>query len=106
MAETEASRLAIVVEELVTNLYDHGGLNDEAVFTIELSLTTSDLSLVLADPGEPFDPFPAKFDRPVSARGGGAGLNLVREWASQMDYESTAELNRLRLRLPRRSDQF
>lgn len=105
MTETEASRLAIVVEELVTNLYDHGGLNDDAVFTIEFSLTTSDLGLVLVDPGKPFDPLSAKFDRPVPPRGGGAGLNLVREWASQMDYESTAGSNRLRLRLPRCSDE-
>ena len=105
MIDAEASRLAIVVEELVTNLYDHGGLDDEAIFTIELSLTVTDLSLVLVDPGKPFDPFSAKPSRPAPARGGGAGLNLVRTWADEMDYEHTAGLNRLRLRLPRRIDQ-
>ena len=106
MIESEASRLAIVVEELVTNLYDHGGLNDDAIFTIELSLTATDLSLVLVDPGMPFDPFSAKLSRSAPARGGGAGLKLVRSWAGEMDYEHMAGLNRLRLRLPRRIDEI
>jgi len=48
--EADASRLAVVVEELVTNLYDHGGLGEEDEFFVELSLTEVDLRLVIGIP--------------------------------------------------------
>ena len=45
--EDDASRLSIIVEELVTNLYDHGGLNAEDVFDLELSTSDTEINLVL-----------------------------------------------------------
>lgn len=105
MDEAEASRLVIIVEELVTNLYDHGGLNTEAVVMIELSLTATDVGMVLTDSGRPFDPSFARLDRPVPARGGGAGLKLVRAWAIHTDYETAEGFNRLEVRLARQTDQ-
>ena len=101
MDESDVSRLAIVVEELVTNLYDHGGLKLDDIFTIELSITGDEVSLVLVDPGEPFDPRSAGFDRTIPQRGGGAGLKLVRTWATSIEYEIRDGLNRLSVRLPR-----
>src|SRR5690348_8310695 len=101
LAEADASRLAIVAEELVTNLYDHGGLADHAIVTIELSATDAEVVVILTDPGRPFDPGLATLDGPIPSRGGGAGLKLVRAWATDMDYETANGENRLRLRLPR-----
>lgn len=101
MTEPEASRLAIVVEELATNLNDHGKLNGDATFSIELSATAKNVSIVMVDPGEPFDPFSSKLDRGVPARGGGAGLKLVRTWANHTAYETGEGLNRLQVCLPR-----
>ena len=96
-----ASRLAIVVEELVANLYDHGGLGANDVFTLELSATGRELLIVLEDTGTPFDPRSAEFDAHIPSRGGGAGLRLIQAWASRMDYRSKGGRNRLSLRLPR-----
>ena len=101
LAEADASRLAIVVEELVTNLYDHGGLADDAMFTIDLSATDVEVVMILTDPGKPFDPASAKVDAPTRSRGGGAGLKLLRAWASYTHYQTEDGRNRLRLGLPR-----
>ena len=54
------------------------------------------------DPGKPFDPESEMRDREIPARGGGAGLKLVRAWASQIDYQTSEGLNRLSVRLPLR----
>ena len=89
-----SARLSIVVEELVTNLYDHGDLGLDDVFHIELSATPTDISLVLIDAGTPFDPRQAQPDCNVASRGAGAGLKLVRAWATSTDYQRTNGLNR------------
>ena len=99
--EADVSKLVIIVEELVTNLYDHGGLKLDDMFTIELSITGDEVSLVLVDPGEPFDPRISELDRAIPSRGGGAGLKLVRTWATSIEYEMRDGPNRLSVRLPR-----
>ncbi|HLO20873.1 MAG TPA: ATP-binding protein [Sphingomicrobium sp.] len=99
--EADAARLAIVVEELVTNLYDHGGLGLDDAFEIELSATATNICVVLVDPGTPFDPGLATLNSNSTARGGGAGLRLVRAWATSTDYRSANGLNRLAVLLPR-----
>lgn len=101
LSEADAARLAIVVEELVANLYDHGGLGVDDAFEIELSATATDIKVVLIDPGTPFDPGLASLDRDFPTRGGGAGLKLVRAWAIRTDYRSIDGLNRLAVSLPR-----
>ena len=102
LEEAETSRLAIVIEELVTNLYDHGGLDAAAEFIIELSITDDQITLVLTDPGAPFDPSFARLESAIPARGGGAGLKLVRAWAIHTEYEAAEGVNCLRVRFPRR----
>ena len=101
MDDSDVARLAIVVEELVTNLYDHGGLKFDDMFTIELSITGDAVSLVIVDPGKPFDPSLHQLDRTIPSRGGGAGLKLVRTWATSVEYGMQGGLNRLSVRLPR-----
>lgn len=95
------SRLAIIVEELVTNLYDHAGLAPNDIFELELSATDANISLIITDPGTAFDPKIAPGAEETPARGGGAGLRLLREWASRMDYETSTTHNRLAVLLPR-----
>ena len=96
----EASRLAIVVEELVTNLYDHGGLTNDDEFSIELVLNRVDVSVTVTDPGRPFDARRVGDDAELPERGGGAGLRLVRSWASTIDYRRIDGRNRLVVWLP------
>ena len=97
---TEASHLAIVVEELVTNYYEHSGASEEDMIALELSRQDEELVLTLVDSGTPFDPRTAALDDEVPDRGGGAGLELVRSWASAIHYHHTGDLNRLTVRLP------
>jgi anti-sigma regulatory factor (Ser/Thr protein kinase) len=97
----DRSRLAIIVEELVTNLYDHGGLGTGDVFGIELSATDSDIGVIITDRGRAFDPRTAPLDLRIPSKGAGAGLRLVRDWATHADYHRTGGQNRLALVLPR-----
>ena len=101
--ERDASRLAVVVEELVINLYEHGGLTNEDEFELELSATADAISLLLLAPGDEFDPGRAQQDIGIPERGGGAGLNLVRAWADRIDYQREEGRNRLAVLLPRRA---
>jgi anti-sigma regulatory factor (Ser/Thr protein kinase) len=94
------ARLAIVIEELVTNLYDHGGLTDEEEFELELILNRADVSVTITDPGAPFDARRIGDDTGPPERGGGVGLRLVRSWASTIDYRRVDDRNRLVVWLP------
>ncbi|WP_235536285.1 MULTISPECIES: ATP-binding protein [unclassified Sphingomonas] len=97
----DAARLAIVVEELVANLVEHGGA--AAIGAIELSLAWEaggPISLVLVDGGIAFDPRGADAGAAIPERGGGAGLNLVRAWATIVEYRSDGDRNRTEVSIP------
>lgn len=97
----DAARLAIIVEELVANIVEHGG--GGATAAIELSLKRAGggpVELVMSDDGVAFDPREAPGDAAIPDRGGGAGLNLVRAWASILDYRREGGRNRIELSIP------
>ncbi len=100
LAAREQARLCLVVEELIANLYDHGGLTDQD--QVELTLASEDdgIRVIIVDPGKPFDPRLVPPNYIMPERGGGAGLNIVRGWARFVDYALTPEGNRLELLLP------
>ncbi len=95
----DLARLCIIVEELISNLCEHGVCESDREITLELFRLPSGLSLVFEDNGAPFDPrtVPAADDMPQ--RGGGAGLRLVRAWSEIIGYESGDDGNRLELML-------
>ena len=76
-----------------------GGVGAGDAITLELSCTDTGIDLVLVDPGKPFDLRTAALDGALPRRGGGAGLKLIRAWASHVDYRTSDGLNRLTLRL-------
>lgn len=94
-----AARLAIMVEELVTNLVEHGGVAADGV--IELVLTQQDgvVGIALSDTGIAFDLRTAESGDDVPDRGGGAGIDLIKAWAEIVDYESKGGQNRLLLKM-------
>jgi len=100
LAAGEQARLCLVVEELLANLYDHGGLTDGDQVELTLSREAEGICLVIVDPGKPFDPRSVPPNYILPERGGGAGLNIVRSWARFVDYQVTAGGNRLELILP------
>lgn len=97
----DLSRLAIVVEELVTNLYDHGGLEADDEFEIEFSASDAEMNLIITDHGSAFDPNALPRTSAVPSRGGGAGLRLLKDWATRTEYQTSASQNRLAVVLPR-----
>ena len=98
--QPDAAKLAIVVEELVANLYDHGGLNDSDAVEIELSASPETIGLLLTAPGTPFHPGIARPDGDIPERGGGAGLKLVQAWSLGIDHEHVDGRNRWAVVLP------
>lgn len=96
------ARLAIVVEELVTNLEEHGGAPGTPI-GLRLSRRGTSVELVLTDHGARFDPRDAVASDVPPERGGGAGILLVLAWATIEGYTSDHGINRLTVILPPRT---
>ncbi|MEJ0066164.1 MAG: ATP-binding protein [Caulobacteraceae bacterium] len=95
-----ASRLAVVVEEWVANVVEHGGPQDGARIVLRLGLRDGVVGVSISDAGHPFDPRAAVFDMPNPDRGGGAGLALIADFCRIAGYARRAGRNRLTLELP------
>ena len=95
LADGDLARLCIVVEELIANLYDHGGLTQQDAVMLALSRDPGGIRVSITDGGAAFNPWLAP--AVASRRGGGAGIKLVQAWAQLIDYRSTDEGNQLEL---------
>jgi anti-sigma regulatory factor (Ser/Thr protein kinase) len=100
LARSNVSRLCVIIEELVANLYEHGGLTGSDAIDLSLFNAPEGISIVLSDPGRPFDPRTATPSKPRPARGGGAGINIVCAWTRFVDYVVQPGQNRLELLMP------
>ncbi len=101
LAPTQAARLAILVEELVTNTVEHGGVEEDQRIDLILANEAEGVLLILSDPGRAYDPRSHDASNDIPERGGGAGLDLVRQWADILAYRRAGTRNELRLRLRR-----
>ena len=90
------------IEELVANLYDHGGLTEQDHVELSLASEPDGIRVTIVDPGKPFDPWAAALQSERPERGGAAGIPLVRAWAQFVGYEASPAGNRLELLLPLR----
>ncbi len=94
-------RLCVIVEELVLNLYEHGGVDAAACVELVLARRGAEVSLVLEDPGHFFDPRAAEGPSELPPeRGGGAGIALVQAWSRVLAYDASGGVNRLELLIP------
>lgn len=100
LGSQDLARLCIVVEELIANLYDHGGLTDADGVELALASDAAGIRITIADTAAPFDLRSAPSNPDPANGGAGAGLDLVRTWASVVDYRTTEAGNRLELLLP------
>ena len=100
LSEDEQARLCIIVEEILANLYDHGGLTDLQPIELSLQSEPNGIRIVIIDPTPPFDPRVPLDPGEESDRGGGAGIEIVRAWAEFVDYSASSAGNRLELLLP------
>lgn len=106
VAEQLVGRAELLLEELVTNVINHGAVTDPAArFTVTLAVQPDGgCDIVFDDPGRPFDPAAAVLpDRPArleEARIGGLGLVLLRQMARDLRHETRPDGgNRLSFRL-------
>jgi serine/threonine-protein kinase RsbW len=92
-----AHHVAMILEELLTNLGTHGGMQDEPA-TIRISIESNRILAEITDTGPPFDPRSMPdpdLSSPVEERNvGGLGLFLMRKLASDIDYVRNAGCNR------------
>jgi anti-sigma regulatory factor (Ser/Thr protein kinase) len=98
--EPAANRLAIVVEEWVGNVVEHGGAATGSRIAIGLERRGALVRLTASDAGAAFDPRAVDFEGPNLERGGGAGLALIAAWSRIVDYRRRAGRNRLVLEIP------
>jgi serine/threonine-protein kinase RsbW len=99
LGERDRARLCIVVEELITNLCEHGVCDLEHEISVEFGRLGSAIIVAIEDNGAPFDPRSAPTPAQIPARGGGVGINLIRTWSEIVSYESADGRNRLELRI-------
>lgn len=98
----DEARANIMIEELLINIFEHGGLTPDGAVRMSLGRAADSLRVEIYDTGRPFDPSSTPRDAPMPDRGGGAGLNIVRAWADLRSYEAGPSLNRLVLWIPLR----
>lgn len=100
IAQTEALRFGLALDELITNIISHG-LVGRSASTIMLSVMHDGgvLRAVLRDDGPPFDPFSAEIVLPEGSieerRIGGLGITLVRKIMDRLDYRREDGFNRV-----------
>lgn len=96
-----AARLAVIIEELVSNVLRHGAAGHKVTMELTLRAQERDVVLVLVDDGAPFDPTATRgFAGPDPQSGGGVGLELVKAWSRDLTYLREEGRNRLALTLP------
>lgn len=95
----QGARLVIVVEELVANLVEHGGVAADGLIELVLTQEQGAIAIALSDSGVAFDPRSDDPDAGIPERGGGAGIDLVKAWAEIVDYQSGNGRNRLLLKM-------
>lgn len=100
LEQAAGDRLAVVVEEWVANVVEHGGPQTGARIVLRLRLAAGVVRLSVSDAGWPFDPRTAAFDGPNRERGGGAGLALIASFCRIASYARSAGRNRLVLEMP------
>ena len=105
LANEDLARLCIVVEELVANLYDHGGITEQDEVQLAFARHPQGIRVSIIDPGVPFDPWSAPQTAESMKRRGGAGTSLVRAWADLVSYRSSSDGNHLELLLPLKPEQ-
>ena len=93
--------LKLILDELVTNIIEHGGCDKECVIDIKLIKGNSEITLIVTDDSPPFDPTltPAPdISLPLEERGcGGLGIHLVRKFSDGCRYKRAENRNVLTL---------
>jgi anti-sigma regulatory factor (Ser/Thr protein kinase) len=94
-----AQSLAIIVEEWVVNVVEHGAADPGSLITLRFERRGGDVRVTICDAGSAFDPRGVEMAGPNEERGGGAGIALIQAWSRILDYRRRGGRNRLVLQL-------
>ncbi len=100
LSSTASDHLAVLVEEWIANVVEHGGPQAESRIVLSLSLSGAIVQMTVSDAGRAFDPRTAIFRGPNAERGGGAGLAMIAALSRVAGYERRGGRNRLLLEMP------
>lgn len=93
-------KLAILVEELVTNSLRHGGKSQDLALLLLLKAERGAVTIKIEDDGPAFDPLSAPpVAGPDPATGGGIGLAIVNAWGEDAVFSRVSQRNTLQLTL-------
>ncbi len=99
LAPETAEPLAILVEEWVLNLIEHGGAAADSQIVLRIARRGDGVRVTVSDGGAFFDPRGVQTGRPNEERGGGAGIALMQAWSRIVDYRRRGGRNRLVLEI-------
>lgn len=98
LAPQDGARLAVVVEELISNALRHGSASARIRLHLTLVVDPGGVALAIEDDGLAFDPTRIRsFSGPDPVTGGGVGLALVQAWADDFVYRRAEGRNRVSL---------
>jgi len=95
-----ADHLALIVEEWLNNVTEHGGASSGGRIVLRMQHLGGFVRLTVSDAGKPFDPRTVTFDGPNLSRGGGAGLALIQAWCRIADYARRRGRNLIVFEMP------
>ncbi len=96
----DADSLALITEEWLNNVIEHGGASPAARIVLRLRREPGVVRLTISDAGRAFDPRLAVFEGPNTRRGGGAGLALIQAWCQIASYRRRRGRNFLEFEMP------
>lgn len=101
LSEDEVLAINLVLDEVVTNVIDHGfeGIDGEPEIRLTMTLEGTDLTIRVEDNGRAFDPLqaaPPDLDLPLEDRPvGGLGIHIVRSVMNTVEYDRRGGRNLL-----------
>ncbi len=109
LADSLHRDLALLLEEALANIAEHGGLGEGEVIEVCLRVTADTCELEISDPGPPFNPLGGASLPPLglpadTAAVGGLGLHLIERLSDRRLYRRDAGHNILTL-IRHRQDQ-
>lgn len=90
-----AEKLAIIAEEWLANVVEHGELPAGSHIGFGLERRDDTVLVTVTDTGVAYDPRTATFEGPNPERGGGVGLALITAWCTIADYRRARGRNRV-----------
>jgi len=102
LSSKTATELNLILDELVSNIIEHGDSDTESEIDIQLTKKGTVMTLVITDNGPPFDPTitpSVDIDLPLEKRKcGGLGIHLIRRFSNTCRYKRIKNKNVLTLK--------